>query len=155
MTKDEALKMAIEVLETIDGWLKTRGYTGLMPKEKQAIEACKAAISDETVTLPDDELELLLQRNSLSLTSPEWMGDSNMVDKEDLINFANAYHKALSVANTLPDGWVAVPVEPTDEMIKAATYNTNLDWELDHSSTIGNYKAMLQAAPTLNEVNHG
>lgn len=82
--------------------------------------------------------------------------DETYIKKENIVKwmqFPDSEYKSPKelINNSLPDGWVAVPVEPTDEMIKAATYNTNLDWELDHSSTIGNYKAMLQAAPTLNE----
>jgi hypothetical protein len=51
---------------------------------------------------------------------------------------------ALSDAVTLPDGWVAVPVEPTDEMLNRAA-----DFcDFSHETYRHIYKAMLQAAPT-------
>lgn len=46
MNKDEALKMAIEALERIDGWLLERNLSGLMPKEKQVLNACKEALEE-------------------------------------------------------------------------------------------------------------
>lgn len=56
-----------------------------------------------------------------------------------------------SVANTLPDGWVAVPVEPTPKMVDA-TFNdaieTNGASESHNRRNKRIYKAMLQAAPS-------
>lgn len=50
---------------------------------------------------------------------------------------------ALSDAVMLPDGWVAVPVEPTKNMLLQICANGEdfRDWN-------NKYKAMLQAAPT-------
>jgi len=43
---EQALKSAIEALETIDGWLKDRHFTGLMPKERLTIDQCKSALAE-------------------------------------------------------------------------------------------------------------
>ena len=40
------------------------------------------------------------------------------------------------------DGWVSVPIEPTEEMIEASI-NSKSPWNI-----IDAYKAMIQAAPT-------
>lgn len=50
-------------------------------------------------------------------------------------------------APVVPPGWKLVPVEPTQEMCKAAIYNTNADCDGDWAATVGNYRAMLTAAP--------
>ena len=51
------------------------------------------------------------------------------------------------VQNPLPAGWVAVPVEPTQDMIECgfsrARYNDGL------STRVGVYRAMIAAAPKL------
>lgn len=63
---------------------------------------------------------------------------------------ANYIKSALSEPETvtLPDGWVAVPVEPTEKMMNI--YKDYHDrGEAYKDITI--YKSMLQAAPTLNE----
>jgi transcription elongation factor Elf1 len=55
MTKDEALKMALESMKRIDAWLIQRGYTGLMPQEKETITAIEKALAQpeqEPVALP-------------------------------------------------------------------------------------------------------
>ena len=39
----EALKMAIESLQRLDLWLAERHMNGLMPRENEAINACKEA----------------------------------------------------------------------------------------------------------------
>jgi hypothetical protein len=94
-TKDNALRMAIEAMEThVPYYVLEKGYAPLI--------ACKAALSEPV---------------------------------------------------TLHDGWVAVPGEPTEEMIEAGSYTLltgaqdrpELSWA-DESKLA--YKAMLQAAPT-------
>ena len=47
------------------------------------------------------------------------------------------------VGNMIPEGWQLVPVEPTDEMVKAATH------ESVGFGTRAKYRAMLAAAPKL------
>jgi len=44
MTKDQALKLALEALENIDRWLPTIGQKGLRDYEADAIQAIKAAL---------------------------------------------------------------------------------------------------------------
>jgi hypothetical protein len=44
MTKDEALKMAIEAFSRLDLWLAERNLGGLMPKEHEVLNACKEAL---------------------------------------------------------------------------------------------------------------
>ena len=46
-----------------------------------------------------------------------------------------------------PAGWKLVPVEPTEQMLRACIYNTDYDTEGDWSAAEGNYRAMLSAAP--------
>jgi hypothetical protein len=46
-----------------------------------------------------------------------------------------------------------VPIEPTEEMCKAAIYNTDCDTGGDWEATIGNWKAMINAAPIESGVN--
>ena len=45
MTKDEALKTALEALENIDMWLPTIGQKGLRDYEADAITAIKEALA--------------------------------------------------------------------------------------------------------------
>ena len=56
----KALKLALESMKRIDAWLIQRGYTGLMPKEKEAITALEEALAQpaqqEPVALQDDEI---------------------------------------------------------------------------------------------------
>jgi hypothetical protein len=51
MTKDEALRLALEALERIDLWLKARYHIGLVGTELEAVAAIKAALEakDEPV----------------------------------------------------------------------------------------------------------
>ena len=41
----EALKLALESMKRIDAWLIQRGYTGLMPQEKETITAIEKALA--------------------------------------------------------------------------------------------------------------
>ena len=43
----EALKLALESMKRIDAWLIQRGYTGLMPQEKEAIAVIEKALAQE------------------------------------------------------------------------------------------------------------
>jgi hypothetical protein len=45
MTKDEALDLALEALERLDGWLALRYGSGLTPQEQQVVTAIKQARS--------------------------------------------------------------------------------------------------------------
>jgi hypothetical protein len=46
-----------------------------------------------------------------------------------------------------PAGWVLVPVEPTEAMLRAAVFNPDKDTEGDWSATKGNWQEMIAAAP--------
>jgi hypothetical protein len=133
-------QQAIEVLKAHNEWRRGNNCDLETPLPMQnpkdigeEIDVAIAALSDETVTLP----------NVFSVCSPDCEICANIIK-----NFT-----PVSTAVTLPDGWVAVPVEPTDEMleaggvelIKAITGRPNLSWA-DESKLA--YKAMLQAAPT-------
>jgi len=54
MTKDEALKLALEALENIDRWLPTIGQKGLRDYEADAITAIKEALAQDEPWTPDD-----------------------------------------------------------------------------------------------------
>ena len=56
---------------------------------------------------------------------------------------AREINNAITNAPTVQrDGWVSVPIEPTEEMIEASI-NSKSPWNI-----IDAYKAMIQAAPT-------
>jgi hypothetical protein len=58
----------------------------------------------------------------------------------------SAWQAAISHNKALPEGWVAVPKEPTPEMLTAASQN---QWH--NYSPLGIYLAMLAAAPTVSD----
>lgn len=55
------------------------------------------------------------------------------------------------------EGWVSVPIEPTEEMIDAIVTTNKINQKTFQFRTVGAlkiYKAMIQAAPTYKELNH-
>ena len=58
MTKDEALKLALEALENIDRWLPTIGQKGLRDYEADAIQAIKAALKGQDEPVLTDQAHL-------------------------------------------------------------------------------------------------
>jgi hypothetical protein len=48
MTKDEALKLALDAMQRIDAFLIRRGYSGLTPQEEEVIAAIEAALAQPT-----------------------------------------------------------------------------------------------------------
>lgn len=56
---------------------------------------------------------------------------------------AEAKARAGSATASLPDGWVAVPVEPTQDMLRAMASVPVLDYQ----ERLGIYRAMLSARP--------
>lgn len=60
---------------------------------------------------------------------------------DELVNQRNELLKALEAKKMIPDGWQLVPIEPTIEMISAATHDSV------GFGTRAEYKAMLSAAP--------
>ena len=55
MTKDKALKMAIEALQNIDNWLLAIGQRGLRDYEYDALQACKEALEQTSVAELNNE----------------------------------------------------------------------------------------------------
>ena len=43
----ETLKLALESMKRIDAWLIQRGYTGLMPQEKEVITSIESALAQQ------------------------------------------------------------------------------------------------------------
>ena len=62
MTKDEAMKLALEALENISNWLPTIGQKGLRDYEAEAITAIKAALAqpEQDQFKPDWNTEAVL-----------------------------------------------------------------------------------------------
>jgi hypothetical protein len=61
-TKDNALRMAIEAIENYGEMLSAIGVLIDNTIPNKAIEACKAALSDETVTLPNIDYDSDMDR---------------------------------------------------------------------------------------------
>ena len=90
MTK-EVLKLSLESMKRIDAWLIQRGYTGLMPQEKEVITAIKEALSKEKA------LQALHNEN-------ERLG---------------LYKDAYAQPEQEPVAWKLMPRDATDSMLKA------------------------------------
>ena len=81
--------------------------------------------------------------------------DALLEDLERLVHFTdidseNDVRALITNATTVQrEGWVNVPIEPTEEML-AASWNATSECKLDGINMIRKalYKAMLQAAPT-------
>ena len=106
MTKDEALKMAIEALDTL-----------MMEKDsiyQQALQACKEALEQPAQEPVKQKVKVLYEKNRIQtceiLPAPSWQGlseeeiDKLYADWErgswDYINFADAIEQALKEKNT-------------------------------------------------------
>lgn len=172
--KDNALRMAIEALEYHTE--QTRPIQNTI----DTLAVCKAALSD-AVTLPDvaialeerDKLgftvvEVIGKLDEIN----EQVEEITLHDVNYFAIPAEIWHELQDALEempqraelftqlkvTLPDGWVSVPVEPDLNMRQAV-----LDWNRKNSLgafiKVGmeyhvaelTYKAMVQAAPTLNE----
>lgn len=183
--KYEALRMAIEAMETcdIDMWTFSAIDIAL------ALAACKAALSEpeqvdinpcdghyqlvtigesEQVSLPKIDYNADMDRyyipmpagwemqtkgkgSSFRLCDTKTGERYHVLDERlqpVLEQMAREMHEA-SKQVSLPDGWVAVPVEPTADMLKS-TLEVHCR-SIDNFSWTAMYKAMLQAAPKLNE----
>ena len=85
-----------------------------------------------------------------------------LIDADALLKEINEYygdiHKDYQVLNMINDastvqreGWVSVPIEPTEEMIDAIVTTNKINQKTFQFRTVGAlkiYKAMIQAAPT-------
>ena len=82
MTKDEALKLALEALENIDRWLPTIGQKGLRDYEADAITAIKEALAqpeqdwierERAVGYREGHMAALAQRTWIGLTDEDFL----------------------------------------------------------------------------------
>ena len=77
------------------------------------------------------------------------------LEKETLANMAHQQSKIIerlqkaTKAQTVPEGWKLVPVEPTEEMVDAFI-DSDIDIDPEQNVIIG-YKAMLAAAPEIHK----
>jgi hypothetical protein len=175
-------QQALETLKHYNEWRRDKGDTEdlIMHEPKvigEAIDVAIAALS-EPVTLPKIDYDADMDRyyipmpagwemqtkgkgSSFRLCNTKTHERFHILDERlqpVLEQMAREMHEA-STAVTLPDGWVAVPVEPTEaeylehavreELLLFASESDYLAiangvWEL----FIKRYKAMLQVAPT-------
>lgn len=89
----EALRMAIEVMERVDMWLRVRDLGGLMPQEIKVIEACKEALeSQEQEPVARIEVYNLFTKNGGFAITKEWLWSIRYVNSKGIVNiFPNEY----------------------------------------------------------------
>jgi len=170
-------QQAIEVLKAHNEWRRDKGDTEdlIMPEPKdigEAIDVAIAALSD-AVTLLDVAMALE-ERDKLGFTVVEVIGKldeiNEQVEEITLHDFnyfaipAELWHELqdsleqmpqraelfTQIKVTLPDGWVAVPAEPTEKMIAVVfEYLIRCDVEnVDGDDIRGALRCAIQAAPT-------
>jgi hypothetical protein len=96
MTTDEALDLALEALERLDGWLALRYGSGLTPQEQQVVTAIKQALAapvqEPVAWMQPDEVHISLWKDDyhtipLYTTPPaaqrQWVG-LTLTDREKL-----------------------------------------------------------------------
>jgi len=79
----EAMKLALEALETIDGWLLARYPCGLMPKEQEAITAIK-----EVLAQPEQEPVIDKSAAVRIATALGWEPKRKPLTDEEIAEFA-------------------------------------------------------------------
>ena len=111
-----------------------------------------SAVGTELAALEDQRDELLLDmQDVLDMLINELHADTAANQAEDMLRLSigtakyrvkgGAENHSPGVGNMVPDGWQLVPVEPTIEMVQAAT-NSAVGF-----GTRAAYQAMLSAAP--------
>ena len=100
MTK-EALTLALEVLERLDGWLALRYGSGLTPQEKQTVTAIKEALAQ-----PEQEKERCVGCEACIDTA---------CGRDEC---PKGWPKAAQPEQE-PVAWKLVPIKPTREMLRA------------------------------------
>jgi hypothetical protein len=167
-------QQAIEVLKAHNEWRRDKGDTKNLTMHEpkvigEAIDVAIAALSD-AVTLPDVAMALE-ERDKLGFTVVEVIGKLDEINEQveeitlhDVNYFAvpaELWHELQDALEhmpqradlftqhkvTLPDGWVAVPAEPTQDMCTKGQWKAN-EWKQFPLRIASIYKAMLQAAPT-------
>ena len=95
MTKDEALKMAIEFMETLT--IEVGIKTWNEKRRKEAIQACKEALEQEarlvsyapdksTCTLNIDGEEVYFNREQLAQEPVAWISESTLKHSEEYVH---------------------------------------------------------------------
>ena len=114
MTKDEALKLALEALERLDGWLALRYGSGLTPEEKQTVTAIKEVLAQpeqEPVAFASHGVvnwiaDKQFQHEALLYSAPQrtWVGlTDEEIEQMGLSNYIKVVREteaALKVKNT-------------------------------------------------------
>ena len=85
MTKDEALKLALEALENIDRWLPTIGQKGLRDYEADAITAIKEALAQPELFKPDWDTQAVLVEDAIQRMTAELKESSEKIKKLEKI----------------------------------------------------------------------
>jgi hypothetical protein len=109
MTKDEALKLALEALENIDRWLPTIGQKGLRDYEADAITAIKEALAQPEPFKPDWDTQAVLVEDAIQRMTKELKESSEKIKKLEKVieDFEiereqdNAYIYASSLATAI------------------------------------------------------
>ena len=69
----EALKLALESMKRIDAWLIQRGYTGLMPQEKEVITSIESALAQqEPVATVESVATVVSESGNQEVTMSWW-----------------------------------------------------------------------------------
>ena len=134
--KDAALKLALESMKRIDAWLIQRGYTGLMPQEKEVITSIESALAQqeqEPVGYVQTVIEALYEN-----------GDPISVDAAELLQRISAQPEQEPVAwqpiETAPkDGSMILICLPRQMNLVVRGWYNNIHrfWQVDYESEGG------------------
>ena len=102
---------------------------------------------------PDEAIALRLRRICNQLNLQNAVPDDNNELYRSMFSVLGMIARKLDKTNAPTvdrEGWVSVPIEPTEEMIQDG-YTALMEWDARTGEDIGMgdvYKAMIQAAPT-------
>lgn len=88
-TKDEALKLALEALERLDGWIALRYGSGLTPQEKEVITALREALN-----APLAEQKSGIKQVIELYDSPEQPAPATELREQEPVTFLDWYDNA-------------------------------------------------------------
>lgn len=160
--KDRMVAEPVHQVLIGDAWVDLS--KGAMDSQKRAGAIVRTVYTapPAPVSVPDDVMAAMQKVARIRLDLNDFDGDKRGIldclgdAEEALIEVVNRRAAMLQgaepvmTAYKLPEGWVAVPVEPTEGMLSAAGVNVILS---DDEALIA-YKAMLAAAPQ-REVKNG
>lgn len=112
-----AAQQALDALERIDAWLKVRSQgTGLMPQEREVVDALRAAMSPKSVSGTSRKVGIS--------DAPQCL---NTNDKAMWVTGYNEAVDALAQPQAQPEPvwrgrWAWVPIEPTTAMLIAGSH---------------------------------